>query len=116
MGIAYAVVTAITAAVTAGIALAGYARAKLVTATMAEVAVPRSWLPKLASLKLAGAIGLIAGLLGLRAIGIAAAVGLVLFFIGAVAAHIRAHVLYNIAFPGTYLALSTASLALAISH
>ena len=49
-------------------------------------------------------------------LGIAAASGLVLFFMGAVATHLRAHVLYNLAFPGGYLLLSAASLALMIAH
>jgi hypothetical protein len=66
--------------------------------------------------KLAGAAGLIVGLLGLRALGIAAAVGLVLFFVGAVATHLRAQVLYNIAFPGAFLCLSAASLTLMVVH
>jgi hypothetical protein len=48
----------------------------------------------------------------LPAIGIAAATGLVLYFIGALIAHLRAGVLYNIAFPGAYLGLSAASLVL----
>ena len=52
------------------------------------------------------------GLVGPPAIGIAAATGLVLYFIGAVIVHLRARVLYNIAFPGAYLGLSAASLVL----
>ena len=59
----------------------------------------------LGAVKLAGAAGLVVGLLGLRALGIAAAVGLVLFFVGAVVTHLRAHVLYNIAFPGAFLSV-----------
>jgi hypothetical protein len=47
-------------------------------------------------------------------LGIAAAAGLALFFVGAVVTHLRAHVLYNIAFPGAYLCLSAASLALMV--
>jgi hypothetical protein len=66
----------------------------------------------LGTLKVAGAIGLLGGLVGPPAIGIAAATGLVLYFIGAVIAHLRARVLYNIAFPGAYLGLSAASLVL----
>ena len=65
----------------------------------------------LGTLKRAGALGLLVGL-GLPVIGIAAATGLVLYFIGAVIAHLRARVLYNIAFPGAYLGLSAASLVL----
>ncbi len=45
-----------------------------------------------------------------------AGAGLVLFFVGAVAAHIRARVYYNIAFPGGYLAMAAAALALAVAR
>jgi DoxX-like family len=53
---------------------------------------------------------------GLPAVGIAAAAGLVVFFVGAVVTHLRAHVLYNIAFPGAFLCLSAASVALLIGE
>jgi hypothetical protein len=42
----------------------------------------------------------------------AAGAGLALFFIGALAVHVRARVLYNLAFPGLYLALAIGSLVL----
>ena len=83
-----------------------------VLANSAKVHVPRSLLPLLGAVKLAGAFGLLVGLVGPPAIGITAATGLVLFFIGALIAHVRARVLYNIAFPGAYLVLSAASLVL----
>ncbi len=108
----YVVVTVITAIVTAAIAIPDFIPAGFVLENSAKVHVPRSWLPMLGILKLAGAIGLIVGLAGLPAIGIAAATGLVLYFIGAVSAHLRARVFYNIAFPGAYLGLSAASLVL----
>ena len=108
----YVVVTVITAIVTAAVGIADFLPAGFVLANSAKVHVPRSWLPMLGALKLAGAIGLLVGVVGLPAIGIAAATGLVLFFIGAVIAHLRARVLYNIAFPGAYLGLSAASLVL----
>lgn len=110
------IVALTTAVVTAGIAVADLIPAGFVLANSAEVGVPRSWLPALGAVKLAGAAGLIVGLLGLPALGIAAAVGLVLFFVGAVVTHVRAHVLYNIAFPGAYLFLSTATLALLVAR
>lgn len=75
---------------------------------------PRSWPPALGALKLAGAVGIVVGLLGLRELGVAAAAGLVLFFVGAVVTHVRARVLRNIAFPGAFLCLSAASLALLV--
>lgn len=116
MNTAYILVTLTTAALTAGIAVADLVPAGFVLANSAEVGVPRSWLPALAAAKLAGALGLVVGLVGLRALGIAAAAGLVLFFVGAVMTHLRARVLYNLAFPGAYLCLSAASLALMVAH
>ena len=112
----YMAVTVVTIAANAGIAVADFARATFVLANSAEVGVPRSWLVRLATLKAAGALGLLLGLLGARSIGVAAAIGLVLFFIGALAAHVRARVYYNIAFPGGYLVLALASLALAVAR
>ncbi|MEY8016375.1 DoxX family protein [Mycobacterium servetii] len=108
------VITLITATITAAIAVADFIPARCVLANSAEVGVPRSWLPALGAVKLAGAVGLAAGLLGTPALGIAAATGLVLFFLGAVVTHLRARVLYNIAFPGAYLCLSAATLALLV--
>jgi hypothetical protein len=114
MQTAYLAITVTTAILTAGIAVADLIPAGFVLANSAEVGVPRSWLPALGAVKLAGAAGLVVGLLGLPALGLAAAVGLVLFFVGAVVTHLRAHVLYNIAFPGAFLCLSAATLALMV--
>lgn len=114
MHIAYVVITLTTAVVTAGIAVADLIPAGFVLANSAEVGVPRPWLPALGAVKLAGAVGLVVGLLSLPALGIAAAIGLVLFFVGAVITHLRARVFYNIAFPGAYLCLSAATLALMV--
>jgi hypothetical protein len=108
----YVVVTVITAIVTAAVAIPDFIAAGFVLANSAKVHVPRSWLPMLGALKLAAAIGLLVGVVGLPVIGVAAATGLVLYFIGAVIAHLRARVFYNIAFPGAYLGLSAASLVL----
>lgn len=116
MHTAYVLITLTTAVVTAAIAVADLIPAGFVLANSAEVEVSRSWLPALGSAKLAGAAGLVVGLLGLPALGMAAAVGLVLFFVGAVITHLRAHVLYNIAFPGAYLGLSAATLALMVAR
>jgi hypothetical protein len=107
----YVVVTVITAIVTAAVAIPDFIPAGFVLANSAKVHVPRSWLPMLGTLKLAGAFGLLVGL-GLPMIGIAAATGLVFYFIGAMIAHLRARVFYTIAFPGAYLGLSAVSLVL----
>jgi hypothetical protein len=112
---AYLIITVITILANAWAAGADLARPRFILANMAEVGVPRSWLPPLAVLKGAGAAGLLLGLLGVRPLGIAAAIGLVLFFVGACTAHVRARVFHNIAVPGTYLALAVTSAALAIA-
>ena len=109
-------VPVVTALANAGIAAADVARARFVLENSAEVGVPRSWLPRLAALKAAGAAGLLLGAWGVPALGTAAAAGLVAFYGGAVAAHVRARVLHDIAFPGAFLALAVASLVLAATR
>ncbi|OIV35555.1 hypothetical protein BIV57_20745 [Mangrovactinospora gilvigrisea] len=112
------VTTLLTAAANTAVAVADLARARFVLANSAEVGVPLSWLPRLAALKLAGAAGLLLGLAApvLRPLGIAAACGLVLLYTGAVITHLRARVLYNLAFPGGYLVLAAGSLVLAATR
>ncbi|WP_435190559.1 DoxX family protein [Streptomyces sp. bgisy126] len=115
--LAFLVVTLLTATLNVGIAAADLTRARFVLANSAEVGVPRTWLPWLAALKLAGATGLLLGLFSaaLRPLGIAAACGLALLYLGALVFHLRARVLYNLAFPGFYFTTAAASLALAVS-
>jgi hypothetical protein len=112
---AYLIITAITIVANAWATVADLAQARFVLANMAEVGVPRTWLPPLGVLKGAGAAGLLLGLLGARPLGIAAATGLVVFFTGALAAHVRARVFHNIAFPAAYFALAIASAILAVT-
>lgn len=112
---AYVVITVVTILANAWASAADLAHARFVVANMDEVGVPRPWLPRLAVLKLAGAAGLLLGLLVVRPLGIAAAIGLVLFFTGALATHVRTRVFYNIAVPGAFFALATASAAFAIA-
>ncbi|HWL99547.1 MAG TPA: DoxX family protein, partial [Nocardioidaceae bacterium] len=89
MFIAYAVVAVLLA-----LLLAISARGKLVhderqVATIHRtVGAPMSWFPLLAACEIAGALGLLAGLIYLP-LGIAAATGVVLYFVGAVIAHLR---------------------------
>ncbi|GAA3168176.1 MULTISPECIES: DoxX family protein [Streptomyces] len=113
MSLAHVIVTVITIAANAAIAAADFARAEFVLANSAEVKVPPHWVPWLATAKAAGAAGLLIGLVAFPPLGIAAAGGLVLFYLGAVAAHARTRVFHNICFPGFYLVLAIASLALA---
>jgi hypothetical protein len=114
MNHAYLAVAGTTILVNAFAAVADFARAGFVLKTSGEVGVPQRWIPLLGALKAAGAIGLLLGVLGVRALGTAAAAGLVIFFIGAMTFHIRARVIYNLAFPGFFLALATASLVLSL--
>ena len=112
---AYVTVTVLAILLNGGMAAADYARAPFVLANSSSVGVPRSWLPMLATLKAAGAAGLLLGLLGVPLIGPAAAAGLVLFFVGAIITHARARALATAWFPGVYLAVATASLVLALT-
>jgi hypothetical protein len=115
MSAAYVVVTIVTILANGWAAATDLAQPRWLLANMAEVSVPRSWLPPLAVLKGAGAAGLLIGLLAVRLLGIAAAIGLVLFFTGALATHVRTRVFHNIAVPATFFALAAASAALAIA-
>ncbi|PNE40361.1 MULTISPECIES: DoxX family protein [Streptomyces] len=114
MDMAYVIITVITIAANAGIAVADLARAEFVLANSAAVGVPRSWLPWLGALKGAGAVGLLLGLLGVGPLGTAAAGGLVLFFVGAVVAHVRVRAYATLAWPAGYLGLAVATLVLAV--
>jgi hypothetical protein len=116
MTTAYLVVTMVTTVANLAVGLADLARANFVLANSAQVGVPRSWLPTLGTLKIAGAVGLVLGLLGVRVLGVAAAVGLIGFFVGAIVVHLRARVLHNIGVPAAYLVLAIASLTLAVTH
>ncbi len=109
-------ITLTTAIVTAGVAVADFILARFVLANSAEVGVPRSWLPAPGAAKLAGAGGLWSGWWACRRWESQPRPGLVLYFVGAVVTQLRARVFYNIAFPGAYLLLSAASLALMVAH
>ncbi|HET6709674.1 DoxX family protein [Amycolatopsis sp.] len=100
-----------TIVLNAAIGLADLRKARFVRATSAAVGVPLSWLPALGTLKLAGAAGLLLGLLGVPAVGVAAAIGLTLFYVGAIAAHVRARRFATGAAPLAFLGLAVATLA-----
>ncbi|OWA20880.1 DoxX family protein [Streptomyces sp. CS057] len=89
------IATVSCAAANVSAAIADFVRAPFVLANSAEVRVPPGAVPYLAALKLAGAVGLV--------------VGLVAFFVGAVLVHVRARVFHNIAFPGGFLLLAVAA-------
>lgn len=88
MFIGYAVVGSLLALVLAASATFTLQRNDQIVASMRKVQVPDAWLPRLAALKAAGAVGLVAGL-WVTPLGVAAAVGVTLYFIGAVISHLR---------------------------
>lgn len=85
---AYAVVGVLLALTLTASATFTLQRNDQIVANMRRVQVPDSWLPRLASLKAAGAIGLVA-YLWVTPLGVAAAVGVTLYFVGAVISHLR---------------------------
>ena len=96
-------------------ATADFTRGEFAVANSIKVGVPTSWLPVLGTLKTAGALGLLLGLLGVPYIGVAAAVGLVLFFLGAIGVHLRAHEHHFIFTTVGYLLIAAAALVASIA-
>jgi hypothetical protein len=96
----------------AALVLAGTATVKrneqIVRATR-RVGVPEGWLPWLSAAQLAGAAGLLAGIV-VAPVGIAAAAGVVLYFLGAVGSHLRAKDLKGLGSPTTLLTFAIAAL------
>ncbi|GAA2608851.1 DoxX family protein [Actinomadura fulvescens] len=89
MFIAYSITGVLLAAVLSISATLLFRRNEQVAGDLVRMGVPEAWFPRLALLKLAGAVGLLAGL-AVPAIGIAAAIGVILYFAGAVITHVRA--------------------------
>jgi hypothetical protein len=111
MHIAYLTVTVLLISLLVFSAVADYVRYSRVLSAMARAGVPESWLPALATLKAAGAAGLLLGL-AIPIIGLAAAVGVTLFFVGAIITHIRAR-WFSFA-PVPYFVLAFGALALGL--
>ncbi|RZU72551.1 DoxX-like protein [Micromonospora kangleipakensis] len=92
MHIAYVVVTALAVAATGFSGIAALLHFRPILPGMAAAGVAESWLTfPIGTLKTAGAVGLLLGLLGVPLVGVAAAAGLVLFFACAVHTHLLAH-------------------------
>ena len=88
MYIAAAVVSALFAAALLISARSKLVKSEAVIAGMAKVGVPADKLWLLGAAEIAGAVGLVVGLLWWP-IGVAAAIGLILYFLGAIASHLR---------------------------
>ncbi|WP_407839264.1 DoxX family protein [Streptomyces sp. DSM 116496] len=110
MFIAYAVVAGLLTLTLAASATFTLQRNPAIIESMGKVGVPDSWLPRLATLKAAGAIGLVAGL-WLPPLGIAAAIGVTLYFLGAILTHLRAKD-YNFAPAAVLTLVAVAALVL----
>ena len=94
MSIAYLTVALVTIAANTFSGGAAMTRFEPIMRTLrpalATAGVPESWLVfPIGFFKLAGAIGLLVGLLGVPLIGTAAAIGLVLYFVCAAYTHVR---------------------------
>ena len=124
---AYVVVGGLLVAYLAFSVVADVARYHRVLTAMADANVPESGLTTLATLKAAGALGLLVGiavpLIGTTtagisttaaAIGTAAAVGVILFFVGAVITHLRVRD-YSLAPATVFLLLAVATLVLGLA-
>lgn len=81
---------------------------------LATAGVPESWLVfPIGIPKVAGAVGLLLGVLGVPVVGTAAAIGLVLYFVCALHTHVRVHDYHSQFFLANgFLALATATLLL----
>ncbi|ABL81692.1 MULTISPECIES: DoxX family protein [unclassified Nocardioides] len=86
---------------------------QVVTSIHKTVGVPMRYIPVLAALEVAGAIGIVAGL-WLEPLGIAAAAGLTAYFLGAMGGHLRVGDTKGLAMPLVPLVLSVAVLVLRI--
>jgi hypothetical protein len=114
---AYIVVTAIAVVANGFSGLAGFLNRSLVVHAMRKVGVPESWVIfPIATLKLAGALGLLVGLIGVPLVGLAAAIGLVLFWVCAVHTHllVRDYSL-PLGLAGSFLALAVGTLAVGLA-
>ena len=90
MTIALIIVAALLGLAAAGSGVSKLTKQSLSMESCAHVGVKAEFVPVLALLELAGALGLVAGI-WIAPLGIAAAVGLALYFLGAVIAHLRIH-------------------------
>jgi DoxX-like family len=118
MPTAYVAVTLVAVAANTFSGVAALVHFKPILPGMAKAGVPQSWLTfPIGTLKTAGAIGLLLGLIGVPLIGTAAAIGLVLFFVCAVYTHVRAGD-YSVQFglANGFLLLAVATLALNLAR
>jgi DoxX-like family len=85
-----------------------------VVASYARLGVPEDRLNYLAVILLAGAAGVIAGLVW-APIGVAAAIGVVCYFVGAVVFHLRAREIRTLPTPVAFAVMAAAALVLRLA-
>src|SRR5438067_10239771 len=91
MPTAFVAVTLVAVAANAFSGVAALVHFKPILPGMVKAGVPESWLTfPIGTLKTAGAVGLLLGLIGVPLIGAAAAIGLILFFVCAIYTHLLA--------------------------
>ncbi|QSE41306.1 DoxX family protein [Rhodococcus erythropolis] len=111
MFIATVVVSILLAAVLVMSARGKIRKDPSIVPTMETVRIPEDKLPALASLEIAGAVGLVVGLFWWP-VGVAAAIGVVLYFVGAVLAHVRVKDFSGIGPSAVLAAVAVATLVL----
>lgn len=115
MFIALVAVTALLAVIAVASAAMKLRRAEpVVTSIHRTVGVPMRFLPVLAGLEVAGAVGILVGL-WLEPLGVAAAAALVLYFVGAVIGHLRVRDTRGAGSPLLPLVLAVAVLVLRLT-
>lgn len=111
MSVATVIVSVLLAALLAFAAIRKLGHQERVVETYTRVGVPEDKLDYLAIILLAGAAGLILGLVW-APLGVAAAIGVTCYFIFAIAFHIRAHDVRNLPTPVAIEAIAVAALIL----
>jgi hypothetical protein len=114
---AYVVVALLAVAANLFSGIAALVHMKAILPGMAKAGVPESWLTfPIGTLKTAGAVGLLLGLIGVPLIGTAAAIGLILFFVCALYTHVRvSDYTPQFALANGFLALAVAALVLGLA-
>jgi hypothetical protein len=114
---AYLIVTLVAVAANAFSGIAALAHFPPILPGMARAGVPVSWLRfPIGTLKTAGAVGLLLGVVGVPLLGPAAATGLILFFVCALYTHVRAaDYTAQFGLAVVFLALAVGSLALVLA-
>jgi hypothetical protein len=114
MLVAAAVLSVLIAGLLAFAAIRKLSHRPDVVESYAEAGVPENWLNPLAATLLAGAAGLVLGILW-KPLGIAAAIAVAVYFLVAIAFHVRARDLGNAGTPVAIELLTLAALGLRLA-